>query len=468
MLLPETKEREYRFRLALRMGLPIFALVLALVSNTLITTYESLQPTFYIEAILLLAFSIYFIFYLIYNGFDKKITDEITKTFTRDYLYKYLKKAIKKEQDYTLILISIDNLSDINSRYGIKNGDKTLYEVAKHVGEYLQSKEIYNFPMGHIKGGDFIIGLSGKKSQYITVLELLCLKSSEFKVDDIEVKISGAITDTTFSNELDYMIENLFELQEENKNQKLTYKNSEIKPNELEIFIINAIKNKSLALMTQSVFENDVAVIKECFIKLKMPDGKIIHQKNYMKVIDKLGLMVEFDLMVLEYITGLCVNENSEIYALNISPTSLRNGTFLAKVKTILNGNESLQNRIMFILSEQEYYSQTDKYNTVLKTLRESGLLITIDRLGSLHTSYLYLKDLDIDAVRFDSFLTKEIKTRNYKSIIEGFNFMAHAKGIKTWIRMIESQDTKNEAQAIGIDYLQGKYLSEVEKNYED
>lgn len=468
MLLPKTKEREYRFRLALRMGLPIFALVLALVSNTLITTYESLQPSFYIESILLLAFSIYFIFYLIYNGFDKKITDEITKTFSRDYLYKYLKKAIKKEQDYTLILISVDNLKDINNRYGIKNGDKTLFEVAKYIGEYLQSKNIYNFPMGHVKGGDFIIGLSGKKTQYITTLELLCLKSSEFKVDDIEVKISGAITDTSFSNELDYMMENLFELKEENKNQKLAHKNSDIKPNELEIFIIDAIKNRSLVLMTQSVFEDGVSVIRECFIKLKMPDGKIIHQKNYMKVIDKLGLMVDFDLMVLEYVSELCADENSEIYAINISPTSLRNSAFLTKVKTMLSSNESIQNRIMFILSEQEYYSQTDKYNAILKTLRESGLLITIDRLGSLHTSYLYLKDLDIDTVRFDSFLTKEMKTRNYKSIIEGFNLMAHAKGVKTWIRMIESQDIKNEAQAIGIDYLQGKHLSEVEKNYED
>lgn len=468
MLLPETKEREYRFRLALRMGLPIFALVLALVSNTLITTYESLQLSFYFEAVLLLAFSIYFIFYLIYSGFDKKITDEITKTFSREYLYKYLKKEIRKEKEYTLILISVDNLNDINSRYGIKNGDKTLFEVAKYIGEYLQNKNIYNFPMGHVKGGDFIIGLSGKKSQYVTTLELLCLKSSEFKVDDIEVKISGAITDTTFSSELDYMIENLFELQEENKNQKLTHNNSEIKPNELEFFIINAIKNKSFALMTQTVFENNQSVIKECFVKLKMLDGKIIHQKNYMKIIDKLGLMIDFDLMVLEYVIKFCINESSEVHAISISPTSLRNSTFLTKVKTMLNDNKNIQNKVMFILSEQEYYSQTQKYNTTLNMLRDSGLLIAIDRLGSLHTSYLYLKDLDIDVVRFDIFLTKDMKTGNYKSIIEGFNLMAHAKGIKTWLRMIESKDVKNEAQTIGIDYLQGKHLSEVEKNYED
>jgi diguanylate cyclase with GGDEF domain len=147
MLLPETKEREYRFKLALRMGLPIFALVLILVSHRLITNYETLEPSFYVEVILLLTFSIYFIFYIIYKSFDIRITEAVSKTFTREYLYKHLKKELASNKEYTLILISIDNLSDINSRYGIKNGDKVLKQVVSWVGKYLKSKDLTNFPM---------------------------------------------------------------------------------------------------------------------------------------------------------------------------------------------------------------------------------------------------------------------------------------------------------------------------------
>jgi len=246
MLLPETKEREHRFKLALRMGLPIFALILALISNTLITTYESLQPTFYFESILLLAFSIYFIFYLIYRGFDERITENVSKTFTREYLYKYLAKEIKRKKEYTLILVSIDNITDINTRYGIKKGDKVLYEVTKYIGNYFHDKKIYNFPMGHIKGGDFVLGFRGNKEEYNSILEILCLKSSEFNIDDIEVNISGAITDTTFSNNLEYMIENLFEIQEQNRNKKIILNKNEINPSDLESYVIEAIKTKSV------------------------------------------------------------------------------------------------------------------------------------------------------------------------------------------------------------------------------
>ncbi len=468
MLLPEIKEREYRFKLALRMGLPIFALTIAFISNTFITTYENLHPLFYIESIILLAFSIYFIFYIIYKGFDVRITEPVSKTFTRDYLYDYLLKDIQKEKEYSLILISIDNLHDINTRYGIKNGDKVLFEVAKYIGKYFKDKKIDNFPMGHIKGGDFILGLNGKKENYNSILELFFLKSNDFKVDEIEVNISGAITDTLFSNDLNHLIENLFELQFENKNKKIVKNKNEINPNQLESYVIDAINSQSVIIMTQDIYENDNPKIKECFVKLKSSDGKILYPKSYMKVVNRLGLTIEYDLLVLQKSILNCETDLNTMISINISPTSIRNSNFLIKLKELLNDNLHLKNRIIFMLSEVEYYSHIQRYNATLQSLRRDGIKIAIDRLGSLHTSFLYLRELDIDIVRFDSSYTKDIDKLKYKSILNGFNNMAHVCGVKTWIKMVENQEIMDFIQSSDIDYIQGKALSLLEKTYED
>ncbi len=464
MLLPHTKEREYRFRLALRMGLPIFALIFAI----FFSTNENISTVFYIELILLFVFSIYFILYIIYKSFDIRITEAVSKTFTREYLYKYLKKEIEKNKDYTLILISIDNLNDINARYGLKNGDKVLYKVASWIGEYLKEKDIENFPLGHVKGGDFVLGLKGKKSEYKPILELMCLKASEFKVDEIEVKISSAITETSYSDDLNYLIENLFELQEESKTSKLGFKKEEINPSELESSVINAINKKRFVVMSQKVFTHDKEVMRECFLKLKAQDGKILHPKTYMKVINKLGLMSEYDLMIVEKSIYNCLDDKEQIIVLTISPTSLRNPRFLAKVKELLKQNENIKNKIMFILSEKEYYSQIERYSSILRSLRNMGVLIAIDKLGSYHTSFLYLRDLEIDMVRFDAIYTKDLRNKGqYKSIVDGFNLMAHEKNVKTWIKMIEDKESKETAIKMQIDYLQGKYLAPLEKIYE-
>lgn len=459
MLLPQTKEREYRFKLALRMGLPIFALILALIFHTLISNYTTLETSFYVESVLLLLVSIYFIFFLIYRGFDVKITDSVTKTFTREYLYQYLQKEIKNKKDYTFILISIDNLNDINTLYGLKNGDKVLKYVADWIIEYLKKEGIENYPIGHIKGGDFIIGLEGLKDKYSTLLELMCLKSSDLNVDDIEVNISGAITDTSYSKDLNYLIENLFEFQNKNKNAK--YKDEEsINPNELELLVIDAIENKKLLIMSQEVYaNNNKTVFRECYIKLKGQNDKIIHPKTYLKVINKLGLGVSFDLMVLEEILKNCQYEEN-IYAINILPTSLRNEKFLLKTKELLK--EYTDKKIMFVLSEMQYYSYTSRYNSIIKSLKNLGVLIAIDRLGSIHTSFLYLRELDIDVVRFDTYYSNSDKLRQNRSIIDGFNLMAHEKGVKTWIKNIEDEKTYSLIKEAGIDYTEGKYLSEI------
>ena len=464
MLLPEKKEREYRFRLALRMGLPIFFLIVAFISDTLINSFESVQPSFYFTSILVLAFSIYFIFFLIYSGFEVKITENVSKTFTREYLYKYLKKEIKKNKVYTLVLLSVDNLNAINARYGIKNGDKVLFEVAQYLGSYLKDKNINNFPMGHIKGGDFIIGLEGKKEDFNTIIEVLCLKSSEFKVDDIEVNISGAVTDTVYSDNLDHMIENLFELQEANQQQKSIRNKDNMNPSDLESYVIQAINTKSVSVMSQDVFENKKVVIKECFVKLKNQEGKILHPKSYMKVVNKLGLTAEYDFVVLEKSILQCIHDSDVMISIRINPTSLRNHKFLRKVKNFLDDNIHLKNRLIFMTSEVEYYSHIDRYNSTLQTLRRDGIKIAIDRLGALHTSFLYLRDLDIDIVRFDPFYTKDLKNEKNKSMISGFNTMAQSTNVKTWLKMVEDKELQILAEDMGIDYIQGKALADLIK----
>ena len=456
MLLPQTKEREYRFKLALRMGLPIFALVVAFIFHTFVSNYGNLTASMYIEAVLLLFVSIYFIFYLIYSGFEVKITDNITKTFTREYLYKYLIKELHNKKTYTLILLSVENLNDINKLYGIKNGDKVLREVVLWIAKYFKDADINNFPLGHLKGGDFIIGLEGKKEKYMTLLDLFCLKSNEFKVGDIEVKISGAIVDSRYSQELDYLIEHLFEIQ----NRKKVTKEEEINPNELESLVINAIKERNLLLMKQDVFENESLAFRECFVKLKGEDSKLIHPKTYIKVINKLSLGVDFDLLVIEEILQKSV-ENKIFHAINILPTSLRNDKFLFRVKELFKEYGTLN--IIFVLSEFEYYSHTQRYNSILHSLKKLGIKIAIDRLGSIHTSFLYLRELDIDIVRFDSYYSNDEKLKKNFNIVDGFVIMAHEKGVKTWIKNIQTQQSFELAKKVKVDYIQGKYLSELE-----
>jgi EAL domain. len=46
---------------------------------------------------------------------------------------------------------------------------------------------------------------------------------------------------------------------------------------------------------------------------------------------------------------------------------------------------------------------------------------------------------------------------------MEGFNFIVHNNTIKSWIKMIEDEESYNLAKEMQIDYMQGKYLASLE-----
>jgi len=457
MLLPEKKERENRFKLALRMGLPIFLLGLLSIFSFINQPAEHITSSFYIGATLILAIMIYFFLYMIYRGFDERITDPITHTFTREYLYKLLKKEIQKE-DYSIILISIDNLHTINEVYGIKNGDNILYGIVKEISTFLSSKGINDFPLGHIKGGDFLIGLNGEKNEYTSIIDLMCLKFSTCNLYGIEVQIIASIVDNNFSKNLDYLIDHLFEQQILNKSSKNIFKEDDIiDPNDVQISIIDAIKNSNFKIYSQNVYDKDGNIfLEDLSIKLQI-ENKIIHQNTFIPVVNRLGLSKEFDLVLLDKVAKMA-STNERIYSICVSPTTLREPSFVSHMKNLLGTYISIQNKIVLLISEIDYYNNILRYNQTIQNLRIMGVYIAIDRFGEYHSSFLYFREIEVDMIRFDSRYTKNLSSMRYRNIVKGLHESINDLHSKSWIKMIEDEDTYKISNEIGIDLLQGRY----------
>lgn len=462
MLLPEEKERAQRFKLALRMGLPIFLLFVVILISFFSFGDETVPVFFLVIAISAFAVMIYYIFYLLYQGQEERITDPITHTFSREYLINYFKKQIDKGP-YTILLVSVRNLTDINSRYGVKKGDRVLYEVGHWIGTFLNEKEIHRFPIGHYKGSDFLIGLPGTKEKYQNMIDLMCLKFQNRTIEEIEISLTSAIVDTNYSRDIDQLTIRLFEISDEKLAYKPTVDEDEIDPTELEASVIGAVKKHSFSLMFQIVDEKETASMLEASVKLISDDGKIIHQNKFMPVVDRLGLTRTYDEMILEKVVKLSENvPHNIILAFSLSPSSVRNNSFLERALTLLSHNESARGRIMFILSENDYYDHPKRYNELLQAYRRLGIFIAIDNFGAFKSSMTFLKDLKIDVLRFDSTYGKHIKTKEYQDIVKGLNVVAQGLGLRTWIRMIEDRSQEKIVTALGIDFVQGNYLGKI------
>lgn len=462
MLYTEEKERENRFKLALRMGLPIFALAVITTTSVLLRYFHEIPYTFVIIAFGVLGVMVYYLFYLIYQGFDERITDPITHTFTREYFTRIQQKEIEKKP-HTFILLSVVNLTDINKRYGFANGDKVLQIVAKKIVDYFAERKVKRIPISHFKGGDFLIALEGTQEEYRSLMDVICVKFQHFNIDDIEVDLVGSMTDTTRTKSLQKIIDWLFELQGDNI--KMQGKGDEdIDPDTIENLVIEAVDSRSFSYRYQAAYEDEKVTIYEMAVKLVTSEGKLVHQRRFMPLIHRLGLVRYFDEIQIEAaFEQLSILKQDQKIAVDVAPSSLRNPHFFEHVMMLLSNNEYMKRRVVFIISEQSYFHQVKQFNTRLQAYRRAGICIALDRLGGLQTSMRYLNDLDVDLVRFDKHLTKTINEPKTRALIKGLQQSIREMGLRSWTGMIDDEKKYNQAKTLGIDIVQGNYLSPID-----
>ncbi len=463
MLYPKQKERAHRFMLALRTGLPLFILATTLMFFRLSEYFLEIPSSFFFLAVFILAISIYFIFYMIYRGFDEQITDPITHTFTRQKVISIIKEDINKYESYSLVLVSIENLGDINARYGIQAGDKVLKLVAQETGKFFINKDFQKFPIGHFKGGDFLIGLKGNYNTIRPFLEMMCLKFDDFIMNDIEIKVRGAIVDKSLSTDVPSLIERLFELKEseiEEGEHINVLSKDDLTIIELEENIRYAMAQRNFSSMFQVVqAEENLAQVS---FKLQGRDDKIIHQKAFMPIINRLGYEREFDEIILEKVLEHCKKIDNISFAFNISPSVVRNRRFMQRFKQMVEAEKIDYSRLVIILSEKEVHANMKRYNETLQEYRALGVRFILDNVGSLNSSVEYIKRLEVDIIRFDKTFAKHINSPVYSSLLYGYIRLCKETKMKSWIKMVDNEETKEFFEMIKTDYIQGNIISKV------
>lgn len=462
MLYPQQKERSHRFMLALRTGLPLFFFATILTFARLSEYIQNIPISFYFIALIVLSVSIYFIFYMIYRGFDEQITDPVTHTFTRTKVISILEDEINKYQKYSIVLIAIDNLSDINVRYGTKAGDKVLKVISAEVGNFFTDKGFDKFPIGHFNGGNFLLGLSDDISTVKPFLEMMYLKFDDYIIDDIEVKVKGAVVDKSLSTDVNALSERLFELceTEYQEEAKTSIEEDDLSLLELHENVKYAIKNKSLSLMFQKIKAEENIV--QVSIKLRGKDKNIIHQKNFMPVVKRLGYEREYDELVLEKVLELNRSLKNISFAFNISPSVLRNRRFMQRFKQMAKDKNISNNRLIILLSEKEVYANMQRYNDLLQEYRALGLRFVLDNVGVLNASVEYIKRLEVDIIRFDKNFSKHVSFPAYHALIKAYIVMAKEMKMKSWVKMVDSKELEEIFDELKIDYIQGNQISKI------
>ena len=119
-------------------------------------------------------------------------------------------------------------------------------------------------------------------------------------------------------------------------------------------------------------------------------------------------------------------------------------------------------NRVIFEILETEEIDEFELISKFIKDAKEIGAKIAIDDFGSGYSNYNYLIRLNIDYIKIDSSLIRNINNdKKSKIVVESIVWTAHQLGLKIIAEYVDSKDIMEEVKKIGIDFIQGYYIGE-------
>jgi len=455
MLLSELEERERRFKLALRAGIPVLLLI-SLVFYTLFIQEGSFQPTlingFLISGIIFI--TIYFNYFLIEMSVKETIVDSTTQSFNE----KAFVDKLEVYKPKTLILLVVKNLSTIDDNYSAEKVDLLLYTIIHKLNTTLNQYGLRNPLIGRRYGAEFLIALNKEGYDVKEIFEKFIDENKE--INDIAIDYSfSAVTDTEGNIEqiLGQLKDLLASPQDKHKNHH-NVKNAE-EVNQTEQDIINALNSKRFKLSFRPLenTKNKKIEIYEIASKLISNTHKEILPRVYLPIINRLGLGISYDLALVEHIIKLLPFIDKNIaFTFNLSPFSLRNKNFQETFFALLKEHNVETSRLIIQLYERKTHHDLSGYFKTLTTFRTKGIRICIDNFGSSNASMEYMKHFKFDMVQFDRDYVSNLEDDTNIAMLSSLVTMSKDLHILTVAKWVDKASQKDKLISLGIDYLQG------------
>jgi len=454
MLQSERQERGRRFELALRAGIPV-VLLISLVFYAIFFQEKQVQLT--LENGILFASIVFITVYFIYFLINLSVNETLVDQATQGYNEKAFILRLEANKPKTIAMLVIKNLSSISENYSTDDVDLLLYTVVHKLHNEFKKSGFSDTLIARRYGAEFLIAIYEAGEEVQTIFEDFIEQNQTINAIELDYAFSMIKNTDEHIEKTILHLKDLLAAQKQNKKILPVPDAREI--SETEAAVIDALKKKSFLLFFRPLLntQTNTVDIYEISVKLKSAGNKDILPREFLPIINRLGLGREYDLALFSHILALSPLVNSNIaFSFNLSPFSLRNENFQKKFFTLLEHTSIDPSRLIIELYERKTHHNLNGYLNTLKKFRSKGIRIAIDNFGSSNASMEYMKYFHFDIVQFDRDYVTKLDDTNTHAMLSSMITMSQDLHITTVAKWVDNASQKQTLIALGIDYLQG------------
>ena len=384
-----------------------------------------------------------------------------------------LNKDIKKIDTPAVILFNIDKFKNINDYFGSKIGDKLLNDVGNNLKNFFKNFDT-SIELYRVGADDFAAVLDGKKYkdnelEKIAKKAIDMLEGEEFKYNKTTLNINlsaGISTKEPYLENADMALKQVKkDIKEKIKFFKKNLNNDIEKNIKKSKEIKEAIESNRIIPYYQPIFDKDKNIYKyEVLCRVIINESNIKSIYEYLDILKENKMYHKITQIILKYSLEKLKEFKDLNLSINLSVEDVLNRDVVNFIKKEFT-KQDIAKRITFEIleSEVENYEALKEF---IKKMKKYGIRFAIDDFGSGYSNFSRVLKLDIDYLKIDGSLIKNIvEDKDSQLIVKTIISFAKSSNKKTVAEFVHSKEVFEMTKAMGVDYFQGYYLSEPKPN---
>lgn len=410
------------------------------------------------------------------------LTDLPNRTLFLDRLAYTISTAQRERTSLALFYIDLDNFKWIYDTYGHAAGDRVLVETGRRFVDCARE----NDTVARLSGDEFCILLPRvftTANASLVASKILASMEAPFVLADghhLRVTCSIAIAlypkDCTSPEALLTSADIALNQVKRSERGQFAFFVKEfdeemVREQKLGLELSHAIVRKELTLRYQPVIDlkSSKIVGVEVLTRWQHPEYGLLPPSDFIPIAEANGSIVELGEWVLTQVCEQAREWHKERLNLatlwvNLSAKQWGNADRLNRLNRMLNSLNDWAGtpRVGLEVTESNVIKLSDSILSILKSLRQSGVSLSVDDFGSGYSSLGRLLHLPFDILKVDKSFVADIASSPISvNLVRTAIALGHAMHTRVVAEGIETQEQLEILNELGCDFGQGFYISE-------
>ncbi|MCR5656637.1 MAG: EAL domain-containing protein [Butyrivibrio sp.] len=399
--------------------------------------------------------------------------DDFLDILNRRTAVDYLKENVTAEQQYSILMLDIDNFKDINEMYGHKLADEFLQIMTYELQKLASNK---NWMIARYGGDEFLLHVPVEmlNAESETVRKILDIFRTPRNIENENVvtscSIGISISDGITRPELHIINAEIamYEAKMRGRNKAYVYseemKSKVMEENHIKAKLLDAMDNNGFYMLYQPQIDAKTKKISGYEALVRM-NAEGMYPGVFIPIAESSGWISRIGRITTELVVKQLAawrDAGYELYpvSINFSSNQIHDFGYVEYLRELLYYYKIPSQYLEIEVTEGLFLERTQQAEKLFESFKELGIKLLMDDFGTGYSSLGYLTYIPVDVVKLDKSLVDAYLVPEKDAFIRDVIQLVHDLDKVIIIEGVEENWQYERLREFNADIIQGYYFS--------